>query len=135
MGRHATPPNQAGTAEVVKASSFDKLKKRLSERLPKLTWARQYKDDQGRIIWHKEHTLVYLLFGRRVNTWFDFLLSKYGPPIFYIIQVGLLYLWFFVSSPGSIEGVLLPVLVSIQFFVFYVCAGLYLHSRLPRSRR
>jgi hypothetical protein len=94
----------------------------------KMNWVRQYKDDQGRIIWHKEHTLVHLLSGKLVDPWFDFILSKYGPPAFYAIQVGLLYLWFFVYPSDSIQAVVLPVLVNIFLYGF-----LMLVDTLPRN--
>ena len=109
-------------SNVVEGGSIKRLRKRVGAYLPEMKWMRQYKDDQGRIIWYKEYTLVYLLLGRKADTWFEFILSKYGPPVFYAIQVVLLYSWFFVYPTDSIQSVALPLLVSVFFFVFYISA-------------
>lgn len=113
---------QASTPDSLEDVSMNTMKMRTSAYWPEMKWLRRYKDDQERIIWYKEHTPVYLLLGKKVDRWFDFILSKYGPPTFYAIQVGLLYLWFFVYPSDSIQAVVLPVLVSSLFFVFYISA-------------
>lgn len=122
MNPQTATEQQASTSDSVEDVSINKMRTRARAYWPKIKRMRQYKDDQGRIIWYKDHTLVYLLLGKKADTWFNFLLSKYGPPIFYAIQVGLLYLWFFVYPPDAIQNVVLPVLVSVLFFVFYISA-------------